>query len=79
MSVRICGKLITTVIAECFNNTFHLLDRFHVVDHPDKAVDNVRCAEIKKLKEAGELTYLKKCCWIFLKKTIMAQASCTFT
>jgi len=41
VSVRICGKLITTVIAECFNNTFHLLDRFHVVDHLNKAVDNV--------------------------------------
>jgi len=38
----------------------------HVVVTVD--VDNVRRAEVKKLKDAGEPAYLKKCRWIFLKK-----------
>lgn len=57
-----------TVIAERFSNAVHVLDRFHIVGHLNKAVDNVRRAEVKKLKDAGEPAYLKKCRWIFLKK-----------
>ncbi len=57
-----------TVIAERFSNAVHVLDRFHIVGHLNKAVDNVRRSEVKKLKAAGKPAYLKKCRWIFLKK-----------
>jgi|GEM_PF-4144524 len=39
-----------------------------IVGHLNKAVDNVRRFEVKKLKAAGEPAYLKKYRWIFLKK-----------
>ena len=57
-----------TVIGERFSNAVHVLDRFHIVGHLNKAVDNVRRSEVKKLKEAGKPAYLKKCRWILLKK-----------
>ena len=57
-----------TVIADRFNNAVHVLDRFHIVGHLNKAVDNVRRSEVKKLNDAGKPAYLKKCRWIFLKK-----------
>ena len=57
-----------TVIAKRFSNAVHVLDRFHIVAHLNKAVDNVRRAEVKKLKVDGKPAYLKKCRWIFLKK-----------
>ncbi len=61
-------KAYITVIAERFSNAVHVLDRFHIVSHLNKAVDNVRRSEVKKLKDAGKPAYLKKCRWIFLKK-----------
>ncbi len=57
-----------SVIAKRFSNAVHVLDRFHIVGHLNKAVDNVRRSEVKKLKDDGKPAYLKKCRWIFLKK-----------
>ena len=50
-----------TVIGERFDNAVHVLDRFHIVGHLNKDVDNGRRSEVKKLKAAGEPAYLKKC------------------
>lgn len=61
-------RVYITVIGERFSNAVHVLERFHIVGHLNKAVDNVRRSEVKKLKAAGEPAYLKKCRWIFLKK-----------
>ncbi len=57
-----------TVIAERFSKAVRVLDRFHIVGHLNKAVDNVRRSEVKKLKESGKPAYLKKCRWIFIEK-----------
>lgn len=57
-----------TVIADRFSNAVHVLDRFHIVGHLNKAIDNVRRSEVRKLNAAGKPAYLKKCRWIFLKK-----------
>lgn len=61
-------KAYITVIADRFSNAVHVLDRFHIVGHLNKAVDNVRRSEVKKLRDAGKPAYLKKCRWVFLKK-----------
>ena len=61
-------KAYITVIADRFSNAVHVLDRFHIVGHLKKAVDNVRRSEVKKLRDAGKPAYLKKCRWVFLKK-----------
>jgi len=36
------------LIGEYFSNALHVLDCFHIVGHLNKAVDNVRRAELKK-------------------------------
>ncbi len=61
-------KAYITVIAERLGNAVHILDRFHIVMNLNKAVDNVRRSEAKKLKEAGKPAFLKNCRWLFLKK-----------
>jgi transposase len=56
------------VIAEKMSGALHVLDRFHIVANLNKAVDEVRRAEVKKLKDEGKPAYLKKSRWLFLKK-----------
>lgn len=57
-----------SVIAERLSNAVHVLDRFHIVANLNKAVDEVRRAEVKKLKDEGKPAYLKKSRWLFLKR-----------
>ena len=57
-----------SVIAERLSDAVHILDRFHIVAKLNKAVDNVRRSEVKKLKNEGKPAYLKKSRWLFLKK-----------
>ena len=57
-----------SVIAERFSSALHILDRFHIVAKLNKAVDDVRRSEVKKLKSEGKDPYLKKSRWLFLKK-----------
>nr|WP_321466978.1 transposase [uncultured Desulfobulbus sp.] len=56
------------IIAEKMSGALHVLDRFHIVANLNKAVDEVRRAEVKKLKDEGTPAYLKKSRWLFLKK-----------
>lgn len=56
------------VIAERLGQAVNILDRFHIVGNLNKAVDEVRRAEVNKLKEQGKPAYLKKSRWLFLRK-----------
>ena len=61
-------KAYLEVIKERFSQAVHVLDRFHIVAHLNKAVDDVRRQEVVRLKEEKQPAYLKNTRWIFLKK-----------
>jgi len=46
----------------------NILDRFHIVAHINKAIDQVRAAEAKELEHKGYVPVLKKNRWLFLKR-----------
>ena len=56
------------VIARKVPQALHILDRFHIVAHINKAIDNVRAAEAKELVRTGYVPILKKSRWLFLKR-----------
>jgi len=67
----VCSDMWTpyiSVIADRLSEAVHILDRFHIVANLNKAVDEVRRAEVKKLKDENKPAYLKKSRWLFLKK-----------
>ena len=47
----------------------HILDRFHIVAHLNKAIDEVRAGEARELKAKGYEPVLKNSRWWFLKRT----------
>ena len=56
------------VIAKKASQALHILDRFHIVAHMNKAVDKVRAAEVKELEREGYVPILKRSRWLFLKR-----------
>jgi transposase len=46
----------------------HVLDRFHIMQHFGKALDEIRAEESKQLKRDGYEPILKKSRWCFLKR-----------
>lgn len=56
------------VIAKKAWQAIHILDRFHLVAHLNKAIDQVRAAEAKDLERKGYVPVLKKSRWLFLKR-----------
>jgi transposase len=56
------------VIKECAAQAVHILDRFHIVATVNKAVDEVRAQEARRLHHEGREPVLKKSRWLFLKK-----------
>ena len=56
------------VIAKKVPHALHVLDRFHVMQKMSKAMDQVRAAEVKRLKADGYEEVLKGCRWLFLKR-----------
>jgi len=56
------------VIAKKASQAIHILDRFHIVAHMNKAIDKVRAAEAKDLERNGYVPILKKSRWLFLKR-----------
>jgi len=56
------------VIAKKASQAIHILDRFHIVAHVNKAIDQVRAAEVKDLERNGYVPVLKKSRWLFLKR-----------
>ena len=56
------------IIAKKASQALHILDRFHIVAHMNKAVDKVRATEVKELEREGYVPVLKKSRWLFLKR-----------
>ena len=57
-----------TVIAKEAGHAWHILDRFHIVQHLNKAVDEVRRAESTRLRGKPLAAKLKKMRWKLLRK-----------
>ena len=62
-------KAYLKVIAKKAPQAIHILDRFHIVAHLNKAVDEVRAGEARELKAKGYEPVLKGSRWWFLKRT----------
>jgi len=56
------------VIAKKAPQAIHILDRFHVMQKLSKAIDKVRAAEAKQLKDDGYEPILKGSRWLLLKR-----------
>ena len=56
------------VIAKKASQALHILDRFHIVAKLNKAIDEVRAAEVKELAAKGYEPILKHSRWCLLKR-----------
>ena len=56
------------VIREKCSQALHILDRFHIVAKMNKALDEVRAAESRKMPQEGHEPLLKKSRWCVLKR-----------
>jgi len=56
------------VIAKKAGQALHVLDRFHIMAHMGKAIDEVRAQEARELKAQGEEPVLTKTRWLLLKR-----------
>ena len=56
------------VIAKKAGHALHVLDRFHIMQRMNKAIDEVRAAEVKQLKADGYEPILKHSRWLLLKR-----------
>lgn len=56
------------VIAKKAGQAIHVLDRFHIMAHFSKALDEVRAGEVKELKANGYEPILTKSRWLLLKR-----------
>jgi transposase len=56
------------VIAQKAGQAVHVLDRFHIMAKMNKAIDEVRAAEAKRLKRDGHAPVLKHSRWCLLKR-----------
>lgn len=61
-------KPYVKAIAAYAGQALHILDRFHIVAMLNKAIDEVRAAEHKKLQADGYEPVLKKTRWCLLKR-----------
>ena len=56
------------VIRRNCSQALHILDRFHVIAKMNKALDDVRAAESRKMAQEGHEPLLKKSRWCVLKR-----------
>jgi transposase len=56
------------VIREKCSDALHILDRFHIVAKMNKALDEVRAEEARRMKQEGLHPVLKKSRWLLLKR-----------
>lgn len=56
------------VIAKKAPHAVHVLDRFHIMQRMSKALDKVRAAEVRQLKDDGYEPVLKGARWLLLKR-----------
>src|SRR5690606_41968753 len=64
------------VIGKMLPGATHLLDRYHIVANLNRALDQVRAAEAKRLAAQGYEAHLKHTRWCFLdRKSIRLNSS----
>ncbi|MEN8173988.1 MAG: ISL3 family transposase [Chloroflexota bacterium] len=56
------------VVAKKAKSALHILDRFHIVSHLNKAIDEVRAQEARELRAKGYEPVLTKTRWLLLKR-----------
>ncbi len=56
------------VIAKKASQALHVLDRFHIAMHMNKAIDEVRAGEARRMKQEGLDPILKHSRWCLLKR-----------
>jgi transposase len=56
------------VIREKCSESLHILNRFHIVAKMNKALDEVRAAESRRIKSEGRNSVLQKSRWLLLKR-----------
>jgi transposase len=56
------------VIREKCSEALHILDRFHIVAKMNKALDEVRAGESRRIASEGGMPVLKKSHWLLLKR-----------
>jgi transposase len=56
------------IVADVAGQALHVLDRFHVMTHVSKAIDQVRAREARDLKAAGQEPVLTGSRWCLLKR-----------
>jgi len=61
-------KPYLTVIREKCSEALHILDRFHIVANMNKALDEVRAGESRRIAFEGRTPVLKKSRWLLLKR-----------
>ena len=61
-------KPYLNIIKECAPNALNVLDRFHIMVHFSKAIDEVRAGEARKLAQTGKGEVLKHSRWALLKQ-----------
>lgn len=49
------------------SEALHILDRFHIVAKMNKALDNVRAEETRRMKREGRAPVLRKSRWLLLR------------
>jgi len=57
------------LIREKCSEALHILDRFHIVAKMNKALDEVRAEEARRMKSEGRDPVLKKSRWLLLKRS----------
>jgi transposase len=56
------------VVSQRCSHALHILDRFHIVAKMNEALDDVRAAEARKMKQDGHEPLLHKSRWCILKR-----------
>lgn len=56
------------VVAKKAGHAIHVLDRFHIMSHMSKAIDEIRADEVRSLKKRGVHPFLKHARWLLLKR-----------
>jgi len=56
------------VVAKKAGHALHILDRFHIARHMSEAIDRVRRAEVRSLRQRGRQPLLTKTRWLLLKR-----------
>ena len=58
------------VVAKKAGHALHILDRFHIAKHMSEAIDRVRRAEVRSLRQRGRQPLLTKARWLLLKRPV---------